>query len=72
MSSDVVANPPSATASGGSKSGRKKKAKAEATAAAVPSPAEKPASELGAGGSDPVGKANGADSEHPHIREQQK
>ncbi|KAF2688842.1 hypothetical protein K458DRAFT_293793 [Lentithecium fluviatile CBS 122367] len=72
MSSDVVANPPPATASGESKSARKKKAKAEAAAAAVPAPTEKPSSELGAGGSDPAGKANGADSENSYIRELQK
>jgi hypothetical protein len=71
MSSDVVANPPSATASGESKSARKKKAKA-ATTAAVPAPVEKTTSEVGAGGSDPAGKANGGDSENSYIRELQK
>jgi hypothetical protein len=71
MSSDAVANPPPATASGESKSARKKKAKA-GTAAAVPAPTERPTSELGAGGSDPAGKTNNGDSENSYIRELQK
>ncbi|KAF2243225.1 hypothetical protein BU26DRAFT_436844 [Trematosphaeria pertusa] len=68
MSSDVVSNP-QAPAPGESKSARKKKAKA---AAAVPAPTEKPTSELGAGSSDPAGKANGAESDNSYIRELQK
>lgn len=71
MASDVVANPQT-TAPGESKSARKKKAKAEAAAAVVPVPTEKPTSELGASGSDPAGKANGADSENSYIKELQK
>jgi hypothetical protein len=71
MSSDVVANPPPATASGESKGARKKKAKGGATAA-VPVPTEKTSSEVGAGGSDPAGKAHGGDSDNSYIRELQK
>jgi hypothetical protein len=67
MSSDVVANPP-ATNPGESKSARKKKAKATI---AAPSPVEKSVSDDGANGSDPAGKANGAD-DNSYIRELQK
>lgn len=57
--------------SGESKSARKKKAKGEA-ATAVPAAPEQTSSEVGAGGSDAAGKANGTDSENSYIRELQK
>ncbi|CAO2648521.1 Nn.00g077880.m01.CDS01 [Neocucurbitaria sp. VM-36] len=57
--------------SGESKSARKKKGKGEA-ATAVPAAPEQTSSEVGAGGSDAAGKANGTDSENSYIRELQK
>ena len=56
---------------GESKSARKKKAKAEASTV-VPNAPEQTSSEIGAGGSEPAGKANGADSENAYVRELQK
>ncbi|KAF2180213.1 hypothetical protein K469DRAFT_730223 [Zopfia rhizophila CBS 207.26] len=72
MSSDVISNPQTPAPSE-SKSARKKKAKAEAAAAATSTP-EKPASEVGAGSSDPAGKTNGVEgaAEHSYVRELQK
>lgn len=70
MASDVGSNPQTAASAAESKSARKKKAKA--AAAAVPAAPEQNNSEFGAGGSDPAGKTNGADSEHSYVKELQK
>lgn len=71
MASDVGSNPQTAASAAESKSARKKKAKAGA-AAVVPAAPEQNNSEFGAGGSDPAGKSNGADSEHSYVKELQK
>ncbi|KAF1944896.1 hypothetical protein EJ02DRAFT_463742 [Clathrospora elynae] len=70
MASEVVSKLQTLV-TGESKSARKKKARAEG-ATAVPAAPEQTSSETGAGGSDPAGKANGADSENSYIRELQK
>ena len=70
MASEVV-NKLQNMVTGESKSARKKKGKQEG-ATAVPAAPEKTASEAGAGGSDPAGKANGADSDNSYLREVQK
>lgn len=57
---------------GESKSARKKKAKGDVGGTAVPAAREQTASEAGAGGSDPAGKANGQDSENAYVRELQR
>lgn len=70
MASEVVSKLQNMV-TGESKSARKKKAKQEG-ATAVPTAPEKTASEAGAGGSDPAGKANGTDSDNSYLRELQK
>ena len=70
MASEVVSKLQNLV-TGESKSARKKKAKQESAATAVPAATEKTSSEVGAGGSDPSGNANG-ESENAYIKELQK
>ncbi|KAL5118805.1 hypothetical protein ACEQ8H_003308 [Pleosporales sp. CAS-2024a] len=71
MAPDVVSKLQSMV-TGESKSARKKKGKTEGSGTAVPAAREQTSSEIGAGGSDPAGKINGADSENAYVRELQK